>query len=99
MLSNDDQKQMMKAMATKTTMGENEVFDQDVSPDELRAVAGGGLKDPYGCTNQDSRDIYDPSFPNCAATVEVDSWCDANDACILTQVVYYGMHDCGRAWR
>lgn len=97
MFSKDDQKQAAEALATEAVMGEDEVFDQDVSPDELRAVAGGSDYDD--CTTLDTRDIYDPAFPNCAATVESDSWCGDNDACTYVMVLYQNMRDCSRAWR
>ena len=41
---------------------------------------------------------YVPYFPNCAATVEENSWCASNDACYLSAVVYIGMNKCSKAW-
>ena len=79
-------------------MSEKEVFVQDVSDEEMEAVAGGEGENGESCTTNDTRDIYHPSFPNCAATVEYDSWCDTNDACRKYDVVYQNMTDCHRAW-
>lgn len=97
MLSNDDRKRTVEALTTETGMAEDAVFDQDVSPDELRAVAGGGNPES-DCTAQNWRDIYHPSFPNCAATVEEGSWCWSNDSCVRYQVLYVGAMICSDAW-
>lgn len=84
--------------ATKTA--EDEVFDQEVSPDELEAVAGGDvIKSEFNCTELHIRYIYIPHFPNCAATVEDGSWCNTNDACIDLAIDYWGMRYCAKAWK
>ena len=80
-------------------MSEKEVFVQEVSDEEMEAVAGGEGRNEDNCSKELTRNIYNPSFPNCAATVERDSWCDTNDACLNTAVVYQGMHKCIRAWK
>ena len=72
-------------------MSEKEVFIQKVSDEEMEAVAGGGSENKTECVRDSSRDIYHPSFPNCAATVEEGSWCDWNDACFSNAVQYTGM--------
>ena len=86
-------------------MSEKEVFIQEVSDEEMEAVAGGeGLKDHCGeshtnnCSNSLWRNIYAGGFPNCAATVEADSWCGSNDACVEVSVVYTNMNECHYAW-
>ena len=78
-------------------MSEKDVFIQNVSEEELEAVAGG--EDQRNCYTHWTRDIYDPSFPNCAATVEDGSYCSTNDACFAEAVVYFGMHECVNAWK
>ena len=78
-------------------MSEKEVFVQEVSDEEMEAVAGG--EDQYNCYNEFEREIYVPSFPNCAATVEEASWCGTNDACAHDAVGYLGMFECDRAWK
>ena len=83
-------------------MNEKEVFIQKVSDEEMEAVAGGddcGAPQQKNCSNYYLRDIYVPSFPNCAATVEDGSWCGSNDACVGSEVIYLDMHDCSKAWR
>ncbi len=83
-----------------------EVLDQEVSVDELDAVAGGGSGCPYGyngeheeadknnCVNEHYRNIYGGrGFPNCAATVEDGSTCSSNDACYNPSVAYTGITD------
>jgi hypothetical protein len=85
---------------------EKKVFDQEVSLDELDAVAGGVSHRPGDCASCNKctgwvyRDIYgDNGFPNCAATVESGSHCDDNDACWQLAIKYNGMNDCSKAWR
>ena len=79
---------------------ENEVFAQEVSPDELDNVAGGKDSDTNNCTRTHKRDIYGGNgFANCAATVGDGSWCGTNDACYSDAVDYQNMFDCSKAWR
>ena len=80
-------------------MSEKEVFIQNVSDVEMESVAGGEGQIEDHCVNCFYRDIYNPSFPNCAATVEADSWCVGNDACFSDAVNYQGMTVCDRAWK
>ena len=92
---------------------EKDVFAQYLSDDELEEISGGlcGLNGSGGddcswtqyenknmCTSYERRDIRLYGFPNCAATVESGSWCWSNDACLGSQVVYYDMHSCTKAW-
>jgi hypothetical protein len=83
---------------------EEQVFKQEVSDDELEAVAGGGgsyRSQSVGntCVESTKRNIYSGGFPNCAATVEDGSWCWDNDACRSYQGVYYtDMNNCNKAW-
>ena len=89
--------QYLKAVAAKK---EDEVLAQELSPEELAAVAGGGDPSDVNCTTQVyGRNIYYGGFPNCAATVEDGSWCGQNDACINISVIYKFMSHCGKAWR
>ncbi len=74
---------------------EKEVFEQETSADELENASGGVAS--YVPTPK--KNIYEGGFPNCAATVEEDSWCGANDACILDEVRYKEMKECYRAWK
>ena len=81
-----------------------EVLDQEISVDDLNAVAG-GARDGDGCTDAHERHIYGiRGFPNCARSVEDGSHCDNTDACYSNAVVYQGIHrcyggDCVKAWR
>ena len=79
-------------------MSEKEVFVQEVSDEEMEAVAGGLKDDSFNCSNNFYRDINAGGFPNCAATVDKHSWCGANDACVEISVVYTNMTYCDRAW-
>ncbi len=93
-------------MTDKDKEREEKVFDQELSAEELNGVAGGSSDAPYYCSstitqckiNKD-RNIYVPSFPNCAATVEDGSWCDDNDACYDSAVKYHPLKNCSKAWR
>ena len=88
-----------------------EVLDQEVSKEDLDAVAGGGeLDDDTGTTTGGCRDNHYRSmyggrgFPNCASSVEDGSHCGTNDACYSDAVVYEGMggcsiSDCKKSWR
>ena len=86
---------------------EKEVFEQEVSPEELDNVAGGnaftsGDSDRTNCTKDHYRKIYGANgrkFPNCAATVGDGSNCWDNDGCKKDAVVYADMKECSRAWR
>ncbi len=89
---------------------EKELFEQEVSEEELEAVNGG-----YGLCGRTSENelfdkvsekiketainIYEGGFPNCAATVDDGSWCGSSDACYGAEVKYIGMQDCQKAWR
>ena len=71
----------------KALRREEEVFDQDVSEEELLAVAG-GRKDENctdsrtcDCVQVHFRKIYENGFPNCLSSVEDGSWCSEADAC------------------
>ena len=91
-------------MSDEQKATENEVFNQELSMDDLDAAAGGfygaaaamqaGLDaakddDRSNCDNYDIRQIYGGGgFPNCAATVEDGSWCVTNDACRSQAVEY-----------
>ena len=87
---------------------EKDVFEQEISPDDLNAVAGGSeIVDPAwdnNCTKQHYRDIYEGGFANCANTVENGSHCGNSDACYNDAIVYKGMKtgcsfaDCHKAW-
>ena len=88
---------------------EEAVLQQELSPDEMAAIAGGmaGAKDgadcdypqSISCYSWEQRYIYTGSFPNCAATVEDGSFCDTNDACYTAAVWYLGKKDCAKAWK
>ena len=81
---------------------EEEVFQQEISPEELDEVAGGQatFRNDNNCSSSEHRYIYGgKGFPNCAATVEDGSWCDSNDACMVFAVCYREMKDCNKAWR
>ena len=99
-------KEILKGMAAKA---ETEVFRQELSDTELSETSGGSCRygascgDPSNyehahCTQQWERDIYEGGFPNCAATVEDDSWCGQNDACYADAIDYQNMHECIKAW-
>ncbi len=96
-------------MSDEQKAREDEVFDQELSADDLDAAAGGnwvdgGPKDDdwQNCVNHDYRQIYGgKGFPNCAATVEDGSHCESNDACFIQAVQYRGIKstvDCNKAW-
>ena len=80
-------------------MSEKEVFEQKISEEEMNSVAGGSGESNSGCDDCRTREIYDPSFPNCAATVEDGSRCLSNDACFEEAVVYLGMKECIESWK
>ena len=101
--------EFLKAFAAQT---EDSVLGQELSADEMEAVAGGqntgsNSNDGYSCsktqqancTREEKRSIYRGAFPNCAATVEDGSWCTTNDACVKVAIDYQDMNDCGKAWR
>ena len=79
-------------------MSEKEIFEQKISEEEMNSVAGGSGESNDECDIAHQRDIYAGGFPNCAATVEKDSWCANNDACAFDAVEYTNMKDCSRAW-
>lgn len=96
-----------------TFTNEADVFAQEISDDELEAVYGGrggavtlcGLNGRAcdnnaheNCVRNYNRDINFGGFPNCAATVEEDSWCSSNDACVFDDVRYTNMDSCNKAW-
>ena len=92
-------------MSDEQKARENEVFDQDLSIEDLDAAAGGDCgtfaralgngerdSDEDNCVKDHFRNIYGGGgFPNCAATVGDGSQCDANDACWSSAVAYRGM--------
>ena len=91
-------------------MSEEEVFEQEVSKEELENAAGGRVhgnfyhhpsttSTKYGCTKYQVRNIYEGGFPNCAATVEDGSFCYENDACFSMAVNYSHMESCSKAWQ
>ena len=100
-------------MSEEQKAREDEVFNQELSLEDLDAAAGGRVlhhkdnrikeADLHNCIERHCRPIYGPdgnSFPYCAATVEDGSWCDSNDACYTDQSVRYeGRKDCAKAWR
>ena len=101
-----DEKEFMDAIRAISSKAEEEVFRRNVSEEELASTGGGLLGligDKYGlpqnCYGTDKRNIYEGGFPNCAATVEKDSWCGSNDACFGYAVQYQGMKKCKRAWK
>ena len=79
-------------------MSEKEVFVQDVSDEEMEAVAGGEGRNEDNCNKEFRRDMYAGGFPNCAATVEHNSWCGSSDACFNDAVCYYDMKECTKSW-
>ena len=96
-------------MSDEQRARDSEVFNQELSVDDLDAASGGFIdiilygriddNESY-CTNYMRRPIYeDGRFPNCAATVEKGSNCRRNDGCEMYTVSYTGkMTDCHRAW-
>lgn len=51
------------------------------------------------CTQIWERDITGgDGFPNCAATVEENSFCNINDACYSDAVKYMEMKNCWKSW-
>ena len=100
-------------MSDEQKAREDEVFNQELSADDLDAAAGGGIpglrellgggvrdRDTNNCTIYHKRPLYGGNgFPNCAATVEDGSWCKSNDACYNQAVEYQGRTDCKKAWR
>ena len=102
-----------EALAHLRATREEEVFDQELSMDELDAAAGGYAKPCAALGWDDNRDdcvenhyrlIYGGGgFPNCAATVEDGSWCGTNDACRSQAVEYKDIKgnqsdNCKKAW-
>ena len=92
---------------------ESEVFKQDLSMEELDAIAGAAdPPDPSkpdvdrdNCYRGERRNIYGGNgFPNCAATVEEGSLCGTNDACVSFAIKYTNMcgirgsDNCMKAW-
>ena len=97
-------------MSEEQKSHEDEVFDQEVSIDDLDAAGGTVFLTPdddkNNCVRADYRDIYGgKGFPNCAATVEEGSHCGTNDACIADAINYTGFKSTGyfdrclKAWR
>ena len=85
-------------MSKTEKMNEEQVFKQEISDDELASVTGGDEDSDENCYIFLWRDIYRNGFPNCAATVEENSWCRSNDACYSQSVDYENLHDCQKAW-
>ena len=101
-------------MSKTEKLNEEQVFKQEIDDDELETVSGGkgdrfvdnflpdwAIKDddPDHCIDTWQRGIYEGGFPNCAATVENESWCEANDACEKIAIDYQGMSSCKRSWK
>ena len=78
---------------------EQEIFNQEISEEELNAVSGVDYMLVKRCVQSWDRPIYEGGFPNCAATVEDGSHCGKNDACYRDAVVYKGLKDCYKAWK
>ena len=87
---------------------EQEIMNQELSPDEMETVAGGGpcLADHRAseCPSWEGitygRPLNRPDGSmNCAATVEDGSHCETNDACYRIEVMYMGLQDCAKAWK
>ncbi|MBE5999418.1 MAG: hypothetical protein E7237_07395 [Sarcina sp.] len=89
------------------TEKERQIFEQELSREELEAISGGFHQrktdkpdaDTDDCTSLLNRDIYEDGFPNCTATVEDGSWCARGDACYGNAIGYLNMKDCHKAWR
>ena len=82
----------------------NDIWDSIDEEYEEPYYADKDEKDINDCVKSYNRDIYKGSFPNCAATVEEGSWCDTNDACTVSAIIYKGMEncafaDCAKAWK
>ena len=97
-------------MSEEQKAKEDEVFDQELSLDDLDAAAGGsgdcnepsvcGQPSYDSCTRNHNRQIYGGGgFPNCAATVEDGSWCKSSDACYNEAIDYKDTSSCSKAWR
>jgi hypothetical protein len=89
-------------MSKTEKLNEEQVFKQEISDDELEAVSGGDADDEENkenCIYHLWRNIYRNGFPNCAATVEDESWCDKNDACYSQSIDYENMSKCTKAWK
>ena len=99
-----DENAFAEALHAVSAKIEEGVFSSEVSEEELETASGGAagdeLSDPEGnhCEGPHFREIYEGEFPNCASTVEDDSWCFRTDACISFAVVYKGMKHCKKAW-
>ena len=86
---------------------EQEILNQEMSPDEMEDVAGGycpNLHEHKQCNYGDAIKYGRPirkwnGTTNCAATVEDGSHCDTNDACYQSEVMYMGLQDCAKAWK
>ncbi len=80
---------------------EANVFKQTVSEEELKAISGGDwLEEVNTCDDITIRNIYGGNgFPNCASTVEMDSWCLLSDACAGAAIIYWSdTHTCYKAY-
>ena len=99
-------------MSDEQRANEDEVFDQELSMEDLDAAAGGAVdcNEPSACGDASRsscarnhyRNIYGGGgFPNCAATVEDGSWCSDNDACYECAIEYKNISSssCDKAWR
>ena len=82
------------------------IFSQNLSEDELRAIAGGKRSVSVcesvvniNCARVHYYRIYDNQFPHCCATVEDGSWCSEADACYGDAIEYVDMKDCRLSWR
>ena len=78
---------------------EADVFEQELSLEDLNAAAGGDGEDSDdNCSSYHDRNMYGGAFPNCAASVEDGSSCDRSDACRHNSVVYYNEKYCFVSW-
>lgn len=86
-----------------------EILGKKLNKKELKKVSGGSCgKESGECIGKHKRNIYCKNsfrqsfignFPNCAKSVEEDSWCNKNDACFSLAVKYEDMLVCKKAWR
>ena len=86
-------------------MSDKDILNQNLSEEEMAQLsAGSGViidrldKERSNCVYLQVRNINRGGFPNCAATVEDNSWCLNNDACLMQAVGYEGMEKCSLAW-
>ena len=101
-----DEKTFAEYLSGLASEIEADVFQQNVSEEELEGTSGGQnesngtVGEPYyfRCEKSHHRYIYKGGFPNCATTVEDGSWCWSADACYLDDINYQEMKRCTKAW-